>query len=164
MRIWLGLLAFIVTASLSHSAFANPVWTENGASCVPVGTTGVNVSAGAVTAGSGTTVILYCPVVRSDVNGSSVTTLGIIYKGNVAANVNTTAEFVEMSRTTGVETIKGTVVSTGSSTIVAQLANVSAGINFNNNFYYVRVTLKSGTIVGQLQTIYGVSLCTSFVC
>jgi len=66
-------------------AEAATAWSANGASCVPVvGATGVQVAAGAVTAGAGVTVTLYCAITRTDLVGA-FRSIEITYKGRVAA-------------------------------------------------------------------------------
>ena len=143
-------------------AEAATAWSANGASCVPVvAATGVQVAAGAVTAGAGMTVTLYCAITRTDLVGA-FRSIEITYKGRVAANVATTSELIEMSKATGVETVRCGVRSKGSVGITSQhnLCENSSNLDFNNDFYYVRIVLKSGIIAGQLQTIYGTSLTT----
>ena len=70
-----------------------------------------------------------------------------------------TSELIEMSKATGAETVKCGIQSKGSSVITTekQLCNNSA-VDFNQNFYYLRIVLKSGFSTGQEETIYGSSL------
>lgn len=161
---WLVRLILVVAILIgfhSSKAAAATAWSANGASCVPVGTFGVHVAAGAVTAGAGVTVTLYCAITK-DALGGAFREIEITYKGRAAAKVFTTSEFIEMSKATGVETVRCGIQSKGSAVITTQtnLCNNSTNLDFNNDFYYVRVVLKSGNFVGQLQTIYGVSLTT----
>ena len=69
-----------------------------------------------------------------------------------------------MSKLTGVERdpVRCGVKSENSATLkkTTNLCSNSANLDFNSNFYYVHIVLKSGNVVGQLQTIYGVSLTT----
>jgi hypothetical protein len=158
-----GLLLVVVTwiGVYSSNAEAATAWSANGAGCVPVVTSGVHVTAGAVTAGASVTVTLYCGITRAALVGG-FRRIEITYKGRVAARVFTTSEFIQMSKATGVETVRCGVKSTGSDAIKTQsnLCENSTNLDFDNNFYYVRIVLKSGIIVGQLQTIYGSSLTT----
>ena len=156
-----GLVLVAATWIGFHSATAEAAtaWSANGAGCVPVGTAGVHVAAGAVTAGAGVTVTLYCAITRAALVGG-FKHIEITYKGRVAANVFTTSELIEMSKATGAETVRCGVKSQSSTTIktMSNLCSNSTNLDFNSNFYYVRIVLKSGNIVGQLQTIYGTSL------
>ena len=146
----------------SSNAEAATAWSANGAGCVPVGTSGVHVAAGAVTAGGGVTVTLYCKITRDALVGA-FRRIEITYKGGVARNVFTTSELIQMSKATGAETVRCGVRSTGSAIITTQSNLCSnSNLDFNNNFYYVRIVLKSGIVVGQLQTIYGSSLTSEF--
>ena len=155
-----ALLIVVATWMGFHSskAEAATAWSVNGAGCVPVGTFGVHVAVGAVTAGAGATVILYCEITRAALTGG-FRNIEITYKGRVGAKVFTTSELIEMSKATGAETVKCGIQSTGSDAIKTQSNLCSnSNLDFNNNFYYVRIVLKSGNIVGQLQTMYGSSL------
>ena len=82
------------------------------------------------------------------------TLAAVILRGGVV-----TSELIEMSKATGAETVKCGIQSKGSSVITTekQLCNNSA-VDFNQNFYYLRIVLKSGFSTGQEETIYGSSL------
>ena len=170
------------------------VWSTNAAACVPVSAFGLHVTAGAVTAGAGVTVTLYCGITKSALSGG-FNRIEITYKGggfvlppigraqsstgqtstaqDSTADVNTmaavvltggvvTAEVIEMSKATGSEAVKCGIQSKGSSVIAteAQVCN-NSNVNFDQNFYYVRVVLKSGIATLQQETIYGISLTAS---
>jgi hypothetical protein len=154
-----GVILVVATWMSFHSfkAEAATGWSANGASCVPVETVGVHIAGGAVTAGAGVTITLYCQI--ANVLAGAVREIEITYKGGVARKVFTTSELVEMSKATGVETIKCAVQSTHSATITTKSSLCNDGhLDFNNNFYYVRIVLKSGSTIGKLQTLYGSSL------
>jgi hypothetical protein len=38
------------------------------------------------------------------------------------------------------------------------LCNESSVVDFNKNYYYMRITVRSGQIAGQWMTVYGSSL------
>ena len=73
-----------------------------------------------------------------------------------------TAELIELSKATGAETVKCGVRSKSSSVIATekQICNNSS-VDFNQNFYYLRIVIRSGFIGGQDVTIYGGSLTAS---
>lgn len=174
---WIGLHSSIAAAATTS-------WSASGASCVPVGTVGLKVTAGAVTAGAGVTATLYCGITKSALVGA-FDSIEITYSGGAggvvasgaeahpapsdasAAAVGglknqsvTTAELIEMSKATGAETVRCGIQSKGSAGITTEtnLCTNSSNIDFNNSFYYVRVVLKSGIVAGRLQTIFGTSL------
>jgi hypothetical protein len=166
---WMGFHSSTAQAELT-------VWSINAAACVPVSASGLIVTAGAVTAGAGNTVTLYCGITQSALAGAFVS-IEITYKGGgfggiITGGLNTTAarvspltggvatsELIEMSKQTGAETVKCGVQSKGSLQIATErnLCNNSE-LDFEKNFYYVRIILKSGLITGQDQTVYGTSL------
>ena len=140
------------------NAAALTTWSTNGAGCVPVGKFGVHVAGGAVTAGAGATVTLYCNIAPPAL---AVHDIEITYKGGAAQaqHVFTTSELIELSKTTGKETLKCGVQSKGSAIIKSESNTCNNGeMDFNHNFYYVRIVLTSGIAIGKLQTIYGTSL------
>jgi len=155
-----GLVLVVAMGGGFHSskAEAATAWSAIAAGCVPVGTFGVNVAAGAVIAGGGTTVTLYCSILRNALTGS-FNHIEITYKGRGAPDVSTTSELIQMSKATGVETVMCGIRGMGSDSITTQ-SNIceNSGLDFDNNFVYVRIVLKSGIAILQLQTIYGVSL------
>jgi predicted hotdog family 3-hydroxylacyl-ACP dehydratase len=159
MRLVLVLVAAACLGLFSAKIDAATAWSANVAGCVPVGTAGIHITAGAVTAGAGTTVTLHCAITRAALV-AGFKQIEITYKGKVAANVFTTAELIEMLKATGAEKVRCGVKGDSSVTIKSKsnICENSTNIDFNNNFYYVRIVLKSGNIVGQLQTIYGTSL------
>jgi hypothetical protein len=157
-------------------------WSTNAASCVPLSTSGLFITAGAVTAGAGTTVTLYCGITRSALS-VGFNQIEIIYKGsgvppvvnstaeNSTSDVNTmaavildrgvvTSELIEMSKTTGKEDVKCGVQSKGSSAAIAldKATCRNSMVDFNSNFYYLRIIVKSGLTTLQQETIYGSSL------
>jgi hypothetical protein len=70
-----------------------------------------------------------------------------------------TSELIEMSKATGDETVKCGIQSRGSSVIATEKQFCeNSNVDFNQNFYYLRIVLKSGIITGQQETIYGSSL------
>jgi hypothetical protein len=140
-------------------------WSTNGASCVADKAPGVSVAAGAVTAGGGITITLYCSITHAPTGAFD--SIEITYKGaaNKFQRVATSAELIEMSKATGAETLKCGFQGRGSSTIITQGGLCSSSeLNFNSNIYYVRIVLKSGIAVGQLQTVYGTSLTLGTAC
>jgi hypothetical protein len=158
------------------AARAATAWSTNAAACVPLSTSGLSVSAGAVTAGSGITVTLYCGITRGALPGA-FGRIELTYKGGAGviaqpsnkalkvkkAAIQTkgriTSELVEMSKATGAETVKCAIQAKGSAAIKTEenLCNNSE-LDFNNNFYYVRISLTSGVLAGHLMTVYGSSL------
>lgn len=70
-----------------------------------------------------------------------------------------TSELIEMPKATGAETVKCGIQSKGSSAIVTE-RNLceNSNVDFEKNFYYLRIVLRSGIITGQQETIYGSSL------
>jgi hypothetical protein len=159
----------------SPMALAATAWSTNAAACVPVSAAGVSIAAGAVTAKAGTTVTLYCGVTQGALTGG-FDSIEITYKGGVsvvsgggsttrAAAVgpqfggSVTSELVEMSKTSGAETVRCGIQPPGSTGIVTKsnLCN-NSNLDFNNNFYYLRIVLRSGIIAGQQETVYGSSL------
>ena len=60
-------VALIAATWMGYSSMAQAdvtVWSTNAAACVPVSASGLVVTAGAVTAGSGNTLTLYCGVTK----------------------------------------------------------------------------------------------------
>jgi hypothetical protein len=191
---WMGVVLVAATWMAFDSSTARAdttAWSTNAAACVPVSAFGVHVTAGAVTAGAGVTVTLYCGITKSALSGG-FNRIEITYKGGsfvlppigrlqsstaqtspaqgstpdvttMAAVILTggivTAELIEMSKATGAETVKCGIQSTGSSVIAteSQVCN-SSSVNFDQNFYYVRIVLKSGIATLQQETIYGTAL------
>ena len=157
-----GLVLVVAMGVGFHSSKAEAVtaWSAIAAGCVPVETFGVNVAAGAVIAGSGTTVTLYCSIPGNALTGG-FNHIEITYKGRGAPDVSTTAELIQMSKATGLEDVMCGIQGKGSDIITTE-NNVCghSGLDFDNNFVYVRIVLKSGNFIQQLQTIYGTSLTT----
>jgi hypothetical protein len=148
-----------------HTAQAQPAsrpptaWSASGAGCVPTKQSGLQVNAGAVTAGAGVTATLYCNITTRLTEGFNH--IDLTYKGgaNAAQRVFTTAELIQMSKETGLETVNCGVQSRGAAAIKTDFQQCrNSELNFNENFYYVRIVLRSGNVLGQLQTIYGTSL------
>jgi hypothetical protein len=166
---WMGFHASAARADVT-------TWSTNAAACVPVSASGLYVTAGAVTAGAGVTVTLYCGITKSALAGA-FDSIEITYKGGVSGGVltggvNTTAvrvsiltggvvtsELIEMPKATGAETVKCGIQPKGSSAIETD-RNLceNSNVDFDKNFYYLRMVLKSGIITGQQETIYGSSL------
>jgi hypothetical protein len=158
----------------SPVALAATAWSTNAASCVPVSAAGVSITAGAVTAKAGTTVTLYCDVTQGALTGA-FDSIEITYKGGVSVvsgggsttraaagpqfGAFVTSELIEMSKASGTETVRCGIKPPGSTGIVTK-SNVceNSNLDFNNNFYYVRIVLRSGIIAGQQETVYGSSL------
>jgi hypothetical protein len=158
-------------------------WSTNAASCVPSGTSGLFVTAGAVTAGAGATVTLYCGITRSALS-VGFNQIEITYKGSgilppvsnataqtPTSDLNTmaaailargvvTSELIEMSKATGQETVKCGIQSKGSSAAIVTEKQIceNSEVDFNNHFYYLRIVVKSGLTTLQQETIYGSSL------
>ena len=66
MRLMGALIAATWMGFHSSTARADvTTWSTNAAACVPVSASGVFVTAGAVTAGAGVTVTLYCGLTKS---------------------------------------------------------------------------------------------------
>ena len=177
---WMALHPSIVRADAT-------VWSTNTAACVPVSPSGLHVTAGAVTAGAGSTVTLYCAITRAPGNFRYIE---ITYRGGgsvlpppldpqaATAQASTSdinrmagliltkgfasSELIEMSKATGSETLKCGVQSKGSSAIATdkQICN-NSNLDFDQNLYYLRIVLKSGIAAGQDVTVYGSSLTSS---
>lgn len=171
-------VALIAATWIGYSSTAQAdvtVWSTNAAACVPVSAAGLVVTAGAVTAGSGNTVTLYCGVTK---HPGGFAYIEITYKGGgplvitgealstqQAQLVNplfsgvATSQLIEMSRQTGVETVKCGVQSKGSVQIATErnICN-NSNLDFEKNFYYLRINLRSGLLAGQDFTVYGSSL------
>jgi hypothetical protein len=162
------------------------VWSTSATACVPVNTSGLSVTPVAVTAAAGVTVTLNCAITTKpgDFNSIEITYMGggfvlpplaraqsstrqtstedvnaiaaVILRGGIV-----TSELVETSKATGAETIsKCGIQSKGSSTITTEvnLCQGSSIIDFNKNFYSLRIVLKSGITTGSQMTVYGSSL------
>jgi len=166
-------LAAVAVGAVFDSCNAQPApppailtaWSTNGASCVADRAPGVSVAAGAVTAGAGITATLHCSINHAP--AGAFNSIEITYKGaaNQFQHVATSAELLGMSKATGAETQKCGFQGRGSSTIITQGGLCSdSNLDFNNNLYYVRLVLKSGNAVGQLQTVYGTSLTLGTAC
>jgi hypothetical protein len=159
------------------AARAATAWSANAAACVPLSTSGLSVSAGAVTATSGITVTLYCGITRAALP-SAFGRIEVTYKGGAGVIAqpsnkalktkkgvlqpirgSITSQLIEMSKATGAETVKCAIQAKGSTAITTEenLCN-SSELDFNNNFYYVRISLTSGLLAGHLMTVYGSSL------
>jgi hypothetical protein len=168
-----GWIGFQPAAALADAT----AWSTNAASCVPVSETGRTVSAGAVTASAGNTITLHCGITREALTGG-FDSIEITYEGGVgvivvgaakAAEDRTgaigpvgsllTSELIEMPKATGQETVK-CGIQAKSSLGVATEVNLceNSVVDFNKNFYYVRIVLRSGIIAGQQRTVYGSSL------
>ena len=182
---WMGaLLAAAACVNLYPSAAkAATAWSTAASGCVPVNPSSISVAAGAVTAKSGATATLYCTITADSLT-HAFNAIEITYKGGamVVASAARAApqsgallisELVGMSKATGAESSNGNGVYCGiqplgaanpkpSATIVTlhNGCSNSASINWNDNFYYVRIVLRSGISVGQQVTVYGTSLIT----
>ena len=138
------------------------IWSANGASFVPdsksVANNSYGTGAGTVSGGAQVTVTLYAPVTLLPAN-TGFSSLLLINSGRTAPNVNTKAELVRMSRATGAEFTIAAVTATSSSSVhTTPSPGFSAPFDQDNFLYYVRVTLRSGITVTQLQVLYGVAL------
>lgn len=154
-------VVLLVMAITSRDANAATIWSTGGATCTPVSYTGYNVSAGAVTAGAGTTVTLYCAVGKSETTAGAYNKIEIIHKGTTSGTtVNIQADLIRLDRSTGTETVLATVTGGSSATVISSSAYylTTNAFDWNTYFYYVKVRLTSGVVAGQLQTLYGVSL------
>ncbi|WP_291691944.1 hypothetical protein [Bradyrhizobium sp.] len=173
-----GCIGFQPAAALADAT----AWSTNAASCVPVSETGLTITAGAVTAGAGTTVTLYCGITRAALTGG-FDSIEITYKGGIGIVVGNagaadaaggaeertgaiipigsslTSEFIEMSKATGNETVKCGIQAKNSSTVTTErnLCENSV-VDFNTNLYYLRIVLRSGIVAGQQRTVFGSSL------
>ena len=162
-KLILGLVVVASLAAFSTSARASPftIWSANGASFLPdsksVANNRYSTGLGTIAGGAQVTVTLYAPVTMLPPN-TGFTALLVVNSGRTAPNVNTKAELVKMSRSTGAETIIATVTASSSTSVHTTSTSFSATFEPDNFFYYVRVTLKSGIVVSQLQVLYGVAL------
>jgi len=179
----MGVVLVAATWMSFHSSTARAdvtVWSTSATACVPVSTSGLSVTPVAVTAAAGVTVTLNCAITTKpgDFNSIEITYMGggfvlpplaraqsstgqsstedvnaiaaVILRGGVV-----TSELVETSKATGAETIsKCGIQSKGSSTT----CQGSSIIDFNKNFYSLRIVLKSGITTGSQMTVYGSSL------
>ena len=146
-------------SGLADSPFT--IWSANGASFVPDSKSVVNhwysTGAGSVAGGAQVTVTLYAPVTLLPLN-TGFSSILVINSGRTATNVNTRAELVKMSRSTGAESTVAAVTASSSSSVHTTNTNFSAPFDQDHFLYYVRVTLRSGITVTQLQVLYGVAL------
>lgn len=172
----MGVVVIAATCSFSSSiALADATsWSTNAAACVPINASGLIVTGGAVTEGAGTTATLYCGITRSALAGA-FDSIEITYKGGESVIIGganaapavvlpqlkglVASELIEISKATGEETVKCGIQPPGSSAITTKsmLCN-NSNVDFNNNFYYLRIVLQSGILAGQLETVYGSSL------
>jgi hypothetical protein len=167
-RITLALLvSALVGLAGSRTADAGTAWSSNGASCtVAAGSGSYSVNAGTVHVTNGNTVTLYCPVSYSTgLSGLTLLTIEADHQGLTVFNgridqAYVRAEVVAMSRSTGAESVLYTFFPGSSSTYLLDDDNFSLpAMNFDANFYYVRVTINVHTSVsGYDQTFYGVAL------
>jgi hypothetical protein len=168
------LVAAVWMSFVPSTARADSIaWSTNAAACVPVSASGHSVTAGAVTAGSGATVTLYCGLDKSP---GGFDTIEITYKGgggldNAPVNAKkkgivvgggagfVTSELIAMEKATGAETVRCGIRPKASSGI-ASARNLceNSELNFQRDFYYLRIVLKSGMLAGQVETVYGTSL------
>jgi hypothetical protein len=173
----IGVVLAAATGLGFHPSIAQAdAWSTNAAACVPVSQSGLFVTAGAVTAQPGSTVTLYCGIPPAALAGA-FNTIEITYEGgagvvagggtnapqvpvlpNFAGRVS--AELIEMSKATGDEApAKCGIVPKGSASIAtARQICENSNVDFNNNFYYLRIIVKSGIIAFQQMTVYGSSL------
>ena len=161
-------------------------WSTSATACVPVNTSGLSVTPVAVTAAAGVTVTLNCAITTrpGGFNSIEITYMGggfvlppllaraqsstsqsstddvntmalVILRGGVV-----TSELVETSKATGVETANKCVIQAkGSPTIATEVNGCSnSAMDFNKNFYSLRIVLKSGITTGSQMTVYGSSL------
>jgi hypothetical protein len=146
-------------SGLATSPFT--IWSANGASFLPDSKSVMNNSystgLGSVAGGAQVTVTLYAPVTMLPPN-TGFSALLVVNSGRSATNVNTKAELVKMSRSTGAETTIAAVTASSSSSVHTTVTIFIATFDPDTFFYYVRVTLKSGIAVSQLQVLYGVAL------
>jgi hypothetical protein len=147
-------------SGLADSPFT--IWSANGASFVPdsksVANNSYSTGVGSVAGGAQVTVTLYAPVTLLPPN-TGFSSILVINSGRTATNVNTRAELVKMSRSTGAESIIAAVTATSSSSVhTTPSPGFSAPFEQDKFLYYVRVTLRSGIAVTQLQVLYGVAL------
>jgi hypothetical protein len=173
-------VAAMLTGFQSSTARADATaWMTSAAACVPVNSPGLIVMGGAVSVGGGSTVTLYCnvPVLAGAFDAIEITYRagGVIQptplarSQSAAGDVNSIervilvggvfSELIEISKTTGAETTKCGVYPQGSATVASQKNLCSSpNVDFNKNFYYVRIVLKSGIIAGSQEAVYGTSL------
>jgi hypothetical protein len=168
-----GCIGFQPASALADAT----AWSTNAASCVPVNESGRNITAGSVTAGAGTTVTLYCGITRAALTGG-FDSIEITYEGGVgvvvigAANATEertgaigpagsllTSELIEMPKATGQETVKCGIQAKSSLGVTTEVNLCeNSVVDFNKNFYYLRIVLRSGIIAGQDRTVFGSSL------
>lgn len=148
-----------VGTGLASSPFT--IWSANGASFLPdsksVANNWYGTGVGTVTGGAQVVVTLYAPVTMLPPN-TGFSALLLVNSGRTATNVNTKAQLVKMSRSTGAETIIAAVTASSSGSVHTTVTAFSAAFDQDNFFYYVRVTLRSGIAVTQAQVLYGVAL------
>src|SRR5262245_66744 len=137
------------------------IWSANGASFLPdsksVANNSYRTGLGTVTSAAQVTVTLYAPVTMLPPN-TGFSALLVVNSGRTATNVNTKAQLVKMSRSTGAETVIAAVTASSSSSVHTTVTTFSATFDQDTFFYYVRVTLTSGIAVTQAQVLYGVAL------
>ena len=137
------------------------IWSANGASFLPDSKSVMNNSystgSGTVAGGAQVTVTLYAPVTMLPPN-TGFSALLVVNSGRTATNVNTKAQLVKMSRSTGAETTIAAVTASSSASVHTTVTSFIATFDPDNFFHYVRVTLKSGIAVSQAQVLYGVAL------
>lgn len=166
-----------INASRSEAAPTWPYfsheWSSNAASCIADNASIQNntfetVNGYVHTTGS-SPVILYCPIetlfadetepfYTQDVYAFHLT---VTYKGKrktgLLGPALTKAELVAMSKFSGAETVLGSLITTGSTTVFVQGQNIFVDWDEANNTYYVRLTLQpSSCCTGYDQTVYGV--------
>jgi hypothetical protein len=144
---------------LASSPFT--IWSANGASFLPDSKSVVNnfysTGLGTVTGGAQVTVTLHAPITMLPPN-TGFSALLVVNSGRTTTNVNTKAQLIKMSRSTGAETTIAAVTASSSASVHTTVTTFIATFDPDNFFYYVRVTLKSGILVSQSQVLYGVAL------
>jgi hypothetical protein len=176
----IGVVLAAATGLSFHPSIAEAdvtAWSTNAAACVPVSQSGLLVTAGAVTAQAGSTVTLYCGITSVALAHQGFDSIEITYEGGtgVVAGGGTnapqvtvpprsgglvSAELIEMSKATGAEAPECGIEPKASATIATarMICENSSSVDFNNNFYYLRIIVKSGIAAFQQMTVYGSSL------
>lgn len=168
MRSWLMSLVVVlgICASARIAESANTIWSASASSCTPgqAPSSSYSVVNGALRV-IGQAQIFFCPIHHElrQSNGTS-NTLTLTYKGNAfyctgfcpQVPYNTRAILVEMSRSTGAETVVATVSSTSSAAVQSLNTSFSYTFDFDANLYYVRLEVNG--VVANPQDVYGVAL------
>ena len=115
---------------------------------------------GAVVVKENASAVFNCPVTLEP-SLSSPSQLMVVNSGATTSSsgAHTTAALIAMSLgPTGQETVIATVTATSNGSVHSTSTLFTHAFNQDLNFYYVRVTMTSGAVPGQIQTLFGVAL------